>query len=72
MPALPMLILPLFWLIQVTRSLKLLASMFGRAMTVMGTSLIIPRYSKSLSTLKGTLRRRDGMVAMLMWCSIRV
>src|SRR4051812_13072686 len=38
----------------------------------MGTSLTMPRYSKSLSTLNGMLRTRVGMVAMPMWCSSSV
>jgi hypothetical protein len=41
--------------------------MLGLAMSVMGTSLTMPRYSKSVSTLNGTLRTRLGTVAMAMW-----
>jgi len=49
MPALPRLTLPAFLPIQSRSSLKLLASSCGLPMTVMGTSLIMPRYSKSVS-----------------------
>jgi hypothetical protein len=44
-----------------------LAGSEGLPMSVMGTSLIMPRYSKSLSTLNGMLRTSVGMVAMPMW-----
>jgi hypothetical protein len=50
----------------------LVAGSVGLPITVMGTSLIMPRYSKSLSTLNGMLRTSVGMVAMPMWCSSSV
>jgi len=46
--------------------------MVGRAISVMGTSLTMPRYSKSLGTLKASLRYSAGMVDMPMWLSSRV
>ena len=46
--------------IQARSSLKLLAGSEGRPISVIGTSLIMPRYSKSLSTLNGMLRTSVG------------
>jgi len=44
----------------------------GREISVIGTSFTMPRYSKSVSTLKGTLRTSVGMVDMPMWLSSSV
>ena len=44
----------------------------GRAISVMGTSFTMPRYSKSFCTLNDNLRYSAGMVAMPMWCNSRV
>jgi hypothetical protein len=42
--------------IQALSSAQLLASSVGREMMVMGTSLTMPRYSKSFSTSNDSLR----------------
>src|SRR2546427_6716005 len=51
MPALARLTLPWFLPIQSLTSAKFLAGRLGRPIRVMGTSLMMPAYSKSLSTL---------------------
>ncbi len=67
MPALARLTLPWFLPIQSLTSAKFLAGRLGRPIRVMGTSLMMPAYSKSLSTLNDSLRYSDGIVDMPMW-----
>jgi hypothetical protein len=43
-----------------------------RPISVIGTSLTMPRYSKSFSVSYGSLRYSAGEVDMPMWCSSRV
>jgi hypothetical protein len=49
-----------------------LAASVGRPTNVIGTSLIMPRYSKSSSVLYGSVRYRLGAVLMPMWWSSSV
>ncbi len=65
-PALARLILPLLASSHFISSAQLLAGSDGLPITVMGTSLIMPTYSKSSRTLYDSERYSAGAVAMPM------